>query len=67
VDEEIDIAVQINGKFKGTVHRQSGCSDEDAVSAARRDEHIGKNLEGMKMVKSIYVKDKLVNLIVKPE
>ena len=67
VDASVTIAVQVGGKLKGTVTVPTD-SAEDAVLAAAMDvEKVKKSTEGMKLVKTIYVKNKLMNLIVKPE
>ena len=67
VDASVTIAVQVNGKLKGTVTVPTD-SAEDAVLAAAMDvEKVKKSTEGMKLVKTIHVKNKLMNLIVKPE
>ena len=42
-------------------------SDEDIVAAALADPKVAKLAEGMKLVKSIVVKGKLVSLIFKPQ
>ncbi len=66
VDSEKEIAVQVNGKLKSTVTVKFDCSDEEAVAAAKADEKIARLIEGQEIVKTIFVKNKLVNLIVKP-
>ncbi len=66
IDQEVEIAVQINGKFRGTVWVPADCPDEELVKAATAEERIQRNLEGMRIVKTIVVKNKLINLLVKP-
>ena len=66
VDAQKEIAIQINGKLRSTVVIKSDASDEEMVSAACNDEKIKKYLEGMQIVKTICVKGRLVNLILKP-
>ncbi len=67
VEHEKEIAVQVNGKLRSTVKVPADCDDETVIAAACADEKIQKQLQGMKIVKSIVVKNKLVNLILKPE
>ena len=62
-----EIAVQVGGKLKTTVTVASDCSDEDIVNAACADEKIRRLMEGMELVKTIVVKGRLVNLILKPK
>ena len=66
-DAEIDMAVQVNGKLRGTIHVAADLDDETVVQTALADEKIARFLEktGGALRKSIVVKNKLVNLIVK--
>ena len=66
-DAEVDMAVQLNGKFRGTIHVQADLDNDAVVAAATQDEKIARALEkvGGKIVKTIVVKNKLVNLIVR--
>ena len=66
-DTELNIAVQVNGKMRGTVLMEADLSNEDVVAKAVADEKIARFLEknGGSIIKTIVVKNKLVNLIVK--
>ena len=66
-DSEVNIAVQVNGKMRGTVLMAADLSNEEVVANAVADEKIAKFLQkqGGQIVKTIVVKNKLVNLIVK--
>ena len=66
-DAEIDMAVQVNGKLRGTIHVEADLADDAVVAAAMADEKVSKFLEkqGGQLRKTIVVKNKLVNLIVK--
>ena len=66
VDETKEIAVQVNGKLRSSVIVPSDADDEALVTAACADEKIKKYLEGMQIVKTICVRGRLVNLILKP-
>ena len=61
------MAVQVNGKLRGTIHIAADLDDETVVQTALADEKIARFLEktGGALRKSIVVKNKLVNLIVK--
>ena len=65
-DEEITIAVQINGKVRSTITIAADSADEDVIAAATADEKIKRQMEGMQIVKTIVVKNKICNLILKP-
>ena len=62
-----EMAVQVNGKLKGTVTVAMDSEQDAVVEAARQVEKIAKALDGMQIVKVIFVKNKLINLIVKPQ
>ncbi len=66
-DAEIDMAVQVNGKLRGTIHMEADSPDDVVIAAAQADEKVARFLEkqGGRIVKTIVVKNKLVNLIVK--
>ena len=61
------MAVQVNGKLKGTVTMPTNSDEQAVVEAALQVEKVQKATEGMKIVKTILVKNRLVNLIVKPQ
>ena len=67
VEREKEIAVQVNGKLRSTVKVPMDSADEDVIAAACADEKIQRQMQGMQLVKTIVVKNKLVNLILKPE
>mgnify|MGYP005899017435 FL=1 len=62
-----EMAVQVNGKLKGTVTVAMDSEQDAVVETARQVEKISKALDGMQIVKVIFVKNKLINLIVKPQ
>ena len=66
VDSHVEMAVQVNGKLKGTVTVAMDSDEGTVVAAAMDTDKVKKAVEGMSVVKTILVKNKLVNLIVKP-
>ena len=66
IDAIAEMAVQVNGKLKGTVVVPTDSDEQTVVAAAMALEKVKKSTEGMTVVKTILVKNKLVNLIVKP-
>jgi len=62
----VEMAVQVGGKLKGTVVLPADCGEEAVKTAALEVEKVQKAVEGMEIVKTIYVKNRLINLIVKP-
>ena len=66
VEQEKEIAVQVNGKLRATVVIPLNADDETVLGIVYANEKIAKMKEGMEVVKTIIVKNKLVNLILKP-
>ena len=66
IDATAEMAVQVNGKLKGTVVVPTDSDEQTVVAAAMALEKVKKSTDGMTVVKTILVKNKLVNLIVKP-
>ena len=67
VDTEKTIAVQINGKLRSTVVVPADSSVEAVSAAALADKKIAGYVEGMEIVKTINVPNKLINFILKPK
>ncbi len=63
IDDEIELPIQVNGKLKSTINIIKD-SDEDTVKNAVH-EKIDSILEGKNIVKEIYVKNKIYNIVVK--
>ena len=61
-DDEVEIAVQINGKTKTTTTIPADCSKEDAIAAGKAA--LGDKLTG-NIVKEIYVPGRIVNIVAK--
>ena len=67
IDSEKEIAVQVNGKLKTTVIVPMDSEDAVVVETACADEKIQRLMQGMDLVKTIVIKNKLINLILKPQ
>ena len=66
IDANVEMAVQVNGKLKGTVNVPVDSDEAAVMEAVKAVEKVQKATEGMSIVKTILVKNKLINLIVKP-
>ncbi len=64
-DAEIEIAVQICGKLKGTITITPDTTKEEALALALADEKIKALLDGKQVVKEIYIPGKIVNIVAK--
>ena len=65
VDTEREMAVQVNGKLKTTIIVPADSEDSVIIETACADEKIKRLMEGKQLFKTIVVKNKLVNLIIK--
>ena len=63
---EIEIAVQVNGKIKTKLMIPAEAEQAEVIDLAKADENVKKSVEGMNIIKEIYVKGRLVNIVVKP-
>ena len=64
-DDAKTIVVMVNGKLRGKFQAAPGADDNTLIEAAKTTEGVEKFLEGKTIVKSVVVKDKLVNFVVK--
>ncbi|NQU83177.1 MAG: leucine--tRNA ligase [Parcubacteria group bacterium] len=63
-DEEIELIIQINGKLRDTVRVSADISEEDARELALASEKVKKHLENKEIKKVIFVKSKLINIVI---
>jgi leucyl-tRNA synthetase len=64
MEDEVEIAVQVNGKVRARFTVPRGASQEEVVDRAMQEEGVKKFVDGQKVKKVIYVQDRLVNLVV---
>jgi len=64
-DEEVEIVVQVLGKVRGRVKVAAGVSEDEVMKLARADGGVAGHLAGKTIVKVIFVKDKLLNIVVR--
>lgn len=65
VDEEFDIAVQVNGKLRATITINLNDDEETIKKKALSNENVIRHTEGKDIVKVIVIKNKIVNVVVK--
>ena len=66
VEQTIEIAVQVNGKIKAKLNIAPDAEQSDVLNMAKADEAVAKAIDGMNIIKEIYVKGRIVNIVVKP-
>ena len=64
VSDSMIIAVQINGKTRGTIEVESGLDKENIFRNIKKNEKFIKYLENGKIIKKIYVPNRLVNFVI---
>ncbi|MBQ8029766.1 MAG: leucine--tRNA ligase [Clostridia bacterium] len=65
VDSSIEIVVQLNGKVRAKIMIASDAESEEAIALAKSDEKIAAEIAGKTIVKELYVKGRLVNIVIK--
>ena len=63
--KKINIVVQINGKKRGLIITENSLGEKDLIEKIKRATELQKFLEKKSIIKSIFIKDKLINLILK--
>ena len=65
VEDTVEIPVQINGKVRATIQITVDAAEEDVKNSVHENANIQAQLEGKNVVKEIYVKNKIYNIVVK--
>ncbi len=65
IDEIKTIAIQVNGKLRGTIEVSLDESEEDIKTKAQNESNVAKHLMGKEILKIIVIKDKIVNIVVR--
>ena len=61
----VTVAIQINGKLRGTINVKTEAPEETVLEAARKDPAITRYLDGKEIRKKVYVKNRILNLVVR--
>jgi leucyl-tRNA synthetase len=64
VKDTVTLAVQVNGKLRGTVEVAANADEATSVETAKRDEKVAGYLEDKEIIKTIYVPKKLISFVV---
>ena len=64
-DNEVEIPVQVNGRVRATLKVPTGVSEAEIVPKALADPAVARHIDGKRLVKVIFVPNKLLNLVVK--
>ena len=64
-DDEVEIPVQVNGRVRATLKLPVGLGETELVAKAKADSAVARHIDGKRIMKVIFVSDKLLNLVVK--
>ena len=65
-DSIVNVAVQVNGKLRGTLQIEKDTVQEDAMTLALEQSSVKKFTDGVDIIKVIYVPGKILNIVAKP-
>tara|TARA_B100001093_G_scaffold484853_1_gene518674 strand:+ start:780 stop:3314 length:2535 start_codon:yes stop_codon:yes gene_type:complete len=63
-EDKINIVIQVNGKKRGLIVSSKNTTEENILKAIKNDEKIMKYVNNFTIKKKIYIKDKLLNIII---
>lgn len=64
-DAQVTLAVQVNGKLRGTLSVAAECTETEARELALADENVHKHLEGKEIVKTVFVPGRLISFVIR--
>jgi leucyl-tRNA synthetase len=62
--DTMDLAVQVNGKVRGTVTVPTDASQADVLAAAKAEDNVARHLAGKTLRREVYVPGRIVNFVV---
>ena len=65
VDATVEIVAQVNGKVKCKLNVPADIDQSEVVALAKQDPKVSEAIEGKNIIKEIYVKGRLVNIVAK--
>lgn len=65
VEDEKLVVVQVNGKVRGKVTVPANASEDDVKTAALADENVTRHLDGLNIIKTIYIPFKMLSFVAK--
>ncbi len=64
IADEVDIAVQVNGRLRATVRLPRGASEEEVKTKALAEDGVQRHMDGKQIRKVIFIPDRLINIVV---
>lgn len=65
IGDMITIAIQVNGKLRGQIEVSADADEATIIQEAKAAERVSTHIDGKTILKEIYIKGRLVNLVVK--
>ncbi len=65
LSDELLIVIQVNGKKRNTILLKKELNEKDLLSHIKHMKLVNKHIENKKIIKTIYIKNKLINIITK--
>ena len=65
IEENIKIAVQINGKTKKVIEVSKNLNEKDVINECLKDKKLKELLDVNKLLKTVFVKNKIINYLIK--
>ena len=65
LDEKIKMAVQINGKTRDVIEIKKNLDEKNAIIESKKNKKVSNYLIDKKIIKTIFVKDKIINYLIK--
>ena len=64
-EEEVEIAVQVNGKLRGSIIIAKDSKEEIVSEESRKIKKVNKHIENHTIMKTIYIKNRLINFVIR--
>ena len=64
-NDKIKIAIQINGKTSDVIEIKKDMGEKEAITKSKMSEKVNNKLKNKKIVKTIYIKNKIINYLIK--
>tara|TARA_B100000809_G_scaffold110366_1_gene108900 strand:+ start:3008 stop:4702 length:1695 start_codon:yes stop_codon:yes gene_type:complete len=64
-EEEVEIAVQVNGRLRGSIIIAKNSKEETVSEQSRKIKKVNKHIENQTIIKTIYIKNRLINFVIR--
>ena len=65
IDDTVSIAIQVNGKLRGSMEVEKNMKKDELLNIAKTQENVKFHLKDKDIIKEIVVPERLVNFVVK--